>query len=82
MLRQLAEKIDRLRAHAGDTLERLLYPAEEDHSSVPLVPHREQLEQAFPRYLMPPSPQTTPCLRSCPLLSSDERRGCGRTEAA
>jgi hypothetical protein len=56
VLRQLAEKIDRLRAHAGDTLERLLYPAEEGHS-VPLVPHREQLEQAFPRYLMSPPPK-------------------------
>lgn len=54
VLRQLAEKIDRLRAHAGDTLERLLYPAEEGLHSVPLVPHREQLEQAFPQYLMPP----------------------------
>ncbi|ELR13906.1 HEAT repeat domain containing protein [Acanthamoeba castellanii str. Neff] len=48
VLRQLAEKIDRLRAHAGDTLERLLYPAEEG-LRMPLVPHREQLKQAFPR---------------------------------
>jgi hypothetical protein len=54
LLRQLAEKIDRMRTHAGTVLQRLLYPGHEGGGGscphAPLVvPHREHFETAFPR---------------------------------
>ncbi|XP_006869675.1 PREDICTED: tubulin-specific chaperone D [Chrysochloris asiatica] len=43
---QASEKIDRVRAHAGQVLLTLLHF---DSPPLPHVPHREQLEQIFPR---------------------------------
>ncbi|XP_053149234.1 tubulin-specific chaperone D [Hemicordylus capensis] len=46
LAQQSAEKIDRFRAHAGTVFLTLLYF---DKPPVPHVPHREDLEQIFPR---------------------------------
>lgn len=47
---QSAEKIDRFRAHAGSVFLRLLH---QEDPPVPNIPHREELERIFARYLCP-----------------------------